>query len=116
VRSRFFKQLVSERLSAPDCQAVGWVLDGFPHTKSQAMWLFAAGLAPDKVIILEGSHALLMERIRCVAQGKVWKRSQLGAAHRKSALEPRPAPIIADPPPPPQHSCALIRQCRAVLQ
>lgn len=27
--------LLLERLKQPDCQAVGWVLDGFPHTRAQ---------------------------------------------------------------------------------
>ena len=28
-------RLLLDRLQQPDCQAVGWVLDGFPHTRKQ---------------------------------------------------------------------------------
>ena len=64
--SRFFLQLLEQRLSAPDCQALGWLLDGFPHTKAQAARLAAAGIVPDKVVFLEAAHSMLMERVRWV--------------------------------------------------
>lgn len=62
--SRFFMRLLTERLSAPDCQSAGWLLDGFPHTKAQALRLAQAGVMPDKAVFLEGTHGLLMERVR----------------------------------------------------
>jgi hypothetical protein len=31
-----FMGLLAARLSEPDCQARGWLLDGFPHTAAQA--------------------------------------------------------------------------------
>jgi adenylate kinase family enzyme len=57
-------QILTARLSTPDCLARGWLLDGFPHTKGQAARLAAAGFEPDKVVFLEGSHALLAQRVR----------------------------------------------------
>jgi hypothetical protein len=71
---RFFLELLTQRLSAPDCSALGWLLDGFPHTKAQAARLAAAGLVPDKAIFLEGQHLLLMERVRCASsqRGAAW--------------------------------------------
>ena len=63
---RFFLELLQQRLSSPDCQAAGWVLDGFPHTQAQAARLAALGFAVDKAVFLEGPHGLLAERIRLV--------------------------------------------------
>lgn len=57
-------QLLEQRLTSPDCQALGWLLDGFPHTKAQAARLAAAGVVPDKAVFLDGTHAVLMERVR----------------------------------------------------
>lgn len=62
--ARFFLELLRQRLSAADCTAAGWVLDGFPHTRRQAAQLAAAGFVPDKAVLLEAPHALLTERIR----------------------------------------------------
>jgi adenylate kinase family enzyme len=80
---RFFLQLLEQRLSAPDCAAAGWLLDGFPHTKGQAGQLAAAGFVPDKAILLEGPHALLVERIRWA--GALGARAR---GHSKSILRP----------------------------
>ncbi|KAF8071222.1 GLTP1 [Scenedesmus sp. PABB004] len=64
VPDRLLLGLVLRRLAAPDCQAVGWALDGFPHTRKQAAVLAEAGHEPDKVIMLEGPHALLLDRAK----------------------------------------------------
>lgn len=79
---RFFLELLTARLSAPDCLARGWLLDGFPHTREQAARLAATGFAPDKAIFLEGAHALLAERIRCM--GGTETRLAAGACARAS--------------------------------
>jgi adenylate kinase family enzyme len=52
------------RLAKPDCQARGWLLDGFPHTAAQAQELAAAGVVPDKVVLLTASHEVLLDRAK----------------------------------------------------
>ena len=41
--------LVGARLGAPDARDAGYVLDGYPHTRSQVDYLMSAGFEPDKV-------------------------------------------------------------------
>ncbi len=62
---RFFLELLERRLSEPDCQAKGWLLDGFPHTAAQAEALRQRGLEPDKVVFLHAENAILVDRARC---------------------------------------------------
>ncbi len=64
VPDHFFLELLLERLTQPDCAASGWLLDGFPHNKEQAAALAAAGLVPDKVVFLEATHAVLLDRTK----------------------------------------------------
>lgn len=55
-------RLVSERLQQPDCSTHGWVLDGYPRTKSQAESLLQSGIKPDCFILLEVPQDILLER------------------------------------------------------
>jgi len=55
--------VVSERLNQEDCQCQGWLLDGFPRTKSQADALIAAGKNPDCFILLDVPEEVLVERV-----------------------------------------------------
>ncbi|RLN88671.1 hypothetical protein BBJ28_00009095 [Nothophytophthora sp. Chile5] len=55
--------VVLERLAQPDCEAQGWLLDGFPRTESQAKALLAAGFCPDAVIALEVPDDEVVHRI-----------------------------------------------------
>ncbi|RLN59957.1 hypothetical protein BBJ28_00003590 [Nothophytophthora sp. Chile5] len=55
--------VVLERLSQPDCEAQGWLLDGFPRTESQAKALLAAGFCPDAVVALEVPDDEVVHRI-----------------------------------------------------
>jgi adenylate kinase family enzyme len=57
-------QVLMARLAKPDCQARGWLLDGFPHTAAQAQELAAAGVVPDKVLLLTASHEVLLDRAK----------------------------------------------------
>jgi len=54
--------LVKERIEQPDCKKQGWLLDGFPRTKSQAEALEAAGVVAYKFIKLNVSAETLVER------------------------------------------------------
>jgi adenylate kinase len=55
--------VVQERLSAPDCQEKGWLLDGFPRTKTQAEALEKLGVSPSAFILLNVPDELLVERV-----------------------------------------------------
>ncbi|XP_054844493.1 adenylate kinase 8-like [Eublepharis macularius] len=54
--------LLEERLSAEDCTALGWVLDGFPETRQQALLLQAKGISPQHVLVLYAPDTVLVER------------------------------------------------------
>ncbi len=73
---RFFFEVLAQRLAEPDCVARGWLLDGFPHTAEQCEELARRGISPDKVLLLEGEHAVLLDRSRYrrydPATGKVY--------------------------------------------
>lgn len=45
--------MVKERLSQPDSQENGWLLDGYPRSLSQATALKKYGFQPDLFILLE---------------------------------------------------------------
>lgn len=55
--------VVLERLSQPDCETRGWLLDGFPRTALQAQALLAAGFCPDAVIVLDVPDTEVVRRI-----------------------------------------------------
>lgn len=55
--------IVKERLSQPDAQMKGWLLDGYPRSQSQADAIEAAGLRPDVFILLEVLDNVLVERV-----------------------------------------------------
>jgi len=55
--------LVLDRISRPDCQAKGWMLDGFPRTGAQADALVKAGLKADIFILLDVEDQTLVERV-----------------------------------------------------
>lgn len=54
--------IVKERLSQPDC-VKGFILDGFPRTTAQAEALTASGVKVDKVLSLEVSDDVIIERL-----------------------------------------------------
>ncbi|KAG7376777.1 hypothetical protein PHYPSEUDO_012764 [Phytophthora pseudosyringae] len=55
--------VVLERLAQPDCQARGWLLDGFPRTEAQAQALLAARTTPDCVLALDVPDEEVVKRI-----------------------------------------------------
>lgn len=54
--------LVQERLNEDDCLRRGWILDGIPERREQAMMIQTAGLAPRHVIVLNAPDTVLIER------------------------------------------------------
>eukprot|EP00798_Chlamydomonas_sp_ICE-L_P023777 gene23777-9336_t len=67
VPDHFFITLLAQHLQSRECQIYGWLLDGFPHTWEQAQTLQELGIIPDKVILMDAPHNLLLDRT-------VWRR------------------------------------------
>lgn len=59
-------KIVQERMKLFDCVKKGWVMEGFPQTREQAIALQAAGIYPKHCVILDAADTVLIER----AQGK----------------------------------------------
>jgi len=55
--------IVVTRLQQGDCVEEGWLLDGFPRTKSQAEALKEAGIQADKFLLLEAPDQLIIDRV-----------------------------------------------------
>ncbi|KAK4600865.1 hypothetical protein RGQ29_010464 [Quercus rubra] len=55
--------MVKERLSMPDSEENGWLLDGYPRSLSQATALKKFGFEPDLFILLEVPEDILVERV-----------------------------------------------------
>lgn len=55
--------VVCDRLKQDDCLSKGWLLDGFPRTKSQAEALQSMGITPDCFIFLDVPQEILVERV-----------------------------------------------------
>jgi adenylate kinase len=55
--------VICDRLKESDCAEKGWLLDGFPRTKSQADALSAAGMVPDCFVLLDVAEDVLVERV-----------------------------------------------------
>ncbi|XP_051040950.1 adenylate kinase 8 isoform X1 [Phodopus roborovskii] len=54
--------LVQERLREDDCLRKGWILDGIPERREQALMIQTVGLAPKHVIVLNAPDTVLIER------------------------------------------------------
>ncbi|KAK2951741.1 putative Adenylate kinase, chloroplastic [Blattamonas nauphoetae] len=54
--------LVKEKLETDEVKKKGWLLDGFPRTKGQAMAMKALGINPTHVILLNVADEILMSR------------------------------------------------------
>lgn len=65
VDSELVLRLVRERLTRPDVQERGYILDGFPRRLNEALAMeeWMAGVGVDAVVHLEVSHEELMRRI-----------------------------------------------------
>ncbi|XP_036892329.1 adenylate kinase 8 isoform X1 [Sturnira hondurensis] len=54
--------LVEERLNDEDCVQRGWILDGIPETREQALMIQTRGIIPRHVIVLSAPDMVLIER------------------------------------------------------
>ncbi|XP_040010234.1 adenylate kinase 8 isoform X2 [Xiphias gladius] len=57
-------RLIQRRLNEVDCFNRGWVLEGIPQTRLQALSLQQAGVIPEHVVMLEAPDDVLLERSR----------------------------------------------------
>ncbi|KAL4690096.1 hypothetical protein H8959_012887 [Pygathrix nigripes] len=55
-------QLIQERLAEEDCIKRGWILDGIPETREQALRIQTLGITPRHVIVLSAPDTVLIER------------------------------------------------------
>ena len=55
--------LIEKRLKQSDCKVNGWVLEGFPYTKSQVNLLKAMSIKPSAVFMFEGSEDESIRRL-----------------------------------------------------
>ncbi|XP_041644058.1 adenylate kinase 8 [Cheilinus undulatus] len=60
-------KLIQQRLDTVDCFNKGWVLEGIPQTRLQALSLQQIGILPEHVVMLEAPDDVLLER----SQGKL---------------------------------------------
>ncbi|XP_063051801.1 adenylate kinase 8 [Engraulis encrasicolus] len=55
-------RMIQQRLSRIDCVRRGWVLEGIPRTREEALGLQEAGIAPEHIVVLEAPDDVLIER------------------------------------------------------
>lgn len=55
-------KLIKNRVEEIDCIRKGWILEGFPETRAQALALVSIGVLPKHTVILQGSDSMLIER------------------------------------------------------
>ncbi|KAF5901006.1 putative ATP-dependent RNA helicase DDX31, partial [Clarias magur] len=55
-------KLIEKRLSRPDCVRRGWLLEGIPKSREEALCLQASGFAPEHVVMLQAPDDVLTER------------------------------------------------------
>ena len=63
VPDALINQMVKERLSKEDVQKQGWLLDGFPRTRSQALSLQLSGIIPQVFLVLDVPDEIVKGRI-----------------------------------------------------
>nr|XP_044634419.1 adenylate kinase 8 isoform X3 [Equus asinus] len=55
-------RLIQDRVSEEDCVRRGWILDGIPETREQALMIQTVGITPRHVIVLSAPDTVLIER------------------------------------------------------
>ncbi|XP_036383951.1 adenylate kinase 8 [Megalops cyprinoides] len=60
--SELWVRAVQQRLAKADCVQQGWVLDGIPQSRREALLLQELGVAPDHAVMLEAPDSVLIDR------------------------------------------------------
>jgi len=55
--------LISQKLSTSQCQTQGWILTGYPQTKTQAQALCSAGFEPNRAFFLQVEKNVALSRL-----------------------------------------------------
>ena len=82
-------RMVKQRLRQDRaCRRRGWLLDGFPRSPGQAHAMLAAGLVPERIIVLNASTEVVVERAlaraaAAKAAGEVPRADDTAATMRK---------------------------------
>ena len=64
------KHRFSEKFKYLDCKRRGWILEGFPKTRLQAIELKRVGLSPDYLIVLDAPNSVLLGKFTLRWSGK----------------------------------------------
>ncbi|XP_005108850.1 adenylate kinase 8 [Aplysia californica] len=62
IPTEMWLKILTDRMQLYDTQKKGWVLEGFPETREQAMALQINGIYPKHCIVLEAPDTVLIER------------------------------------------------------
>ncbi|XP_043842996.1 adenylate kinase 8 [Dromiciops gliroides] len=55
-------KLLEERMEKDECISKGWIMDGIPETREQALMIQTSGISPRHVIVLSAPDTVLIER------------------------------------------------------
>ncbi|KAJ3037642.1 Adenylate kinase 8 [Rhizophlyctis rosea] len=84
-------ELISTRLKKKDCMDRGWILEGYPLTKTQADWLLDHDIVPNRIIWLQSSEETCTRRLLSRRYDPI-----TGAPHNLLSLPPNLAPKHAE--------------------
>ncbi|KAK6195868.1 hypothetical protein SNE40_001206 [Patella caerulea] len=62
VPTELWSKIIEQRMQLFDCVKKGWVMEGFPQTREQALALQEKGIYPKHCVVLESPDTVLIER------------------------------------------------------
>ncbi|RNF17026.1 adenylate kinase [Trypanosoma conorhini] len=89
IPSDIASELIIRRLQEEDTRSKGWVLNGFPQTRSQALRLQEAGISPLLFILLDVSSEVAVRR----CDGRRYDPVTQNVYHMEFAPPPRGMPV-----------------------
>ena len=77
----FGKSIIRKLKNILDCKRRGWILEGFPKTRLQAIELKRVGLSPDYLIVLDAPNSVLLGKLSIIRShlrypiisNKIWR-------------------------------------------